>query len=105
MSKTLLLSAAFVVGASGIGSATPFTAPAGGDPPFSPATHCKDKTTGQVQSKREAYRGHTPGAPINRGQSAMGGSGSVGMSGKEDTNGTFSSTSPLSRALADCLKG
>jgi hypothetical protein len=105
MLKTFLLTAALVIGASVIVSATPFTASAQGDPKVSPATHCKDKATGQVQLRNEAHRGQASGAPIASGSSAMGGSGSIGISGKEDTNGTFSSTSPLAHTLQDCLKG
>jgi hypothetical protein len=104
MLKTLLLSATFV-GASVIGAAAQNSTPSTGNSFPSPATHCKDKATGQVRTKKAAAedgsrtrmsgqedtRGLGTGGSMNKsGQEdtrGLGSSGSTSMSGQEDTRG------------------
>jgi hypothetical protein len=81
MLKSLLLSATFV-GASVIGAAAQNSTPSGGNSFPSPATHCKDKATGQVRTKKAAEDGSR-----------------TRMSGQEDTRGLEPDRITLKRIL------
>jgi hypothetical protein len=101
MLKTLLLSAA-VGGAGILSAAAQFPSPN-----VAPTTHCKDKATDRVQLKNNPGNSHSGSINMSglEDTKGLGNNGSTGISGKEDTTGSFSSTSPSAKSLHDCLKG